>query len=553
MTLYGYESRNIATKGKFKEILETRINAKREGNKKLAEALKLVINTTYGAMLNQHNDLYDPLMGRSVCITGQLFLLELASRLHKEVPTLKIIQLNTDGIAIEFDDSYIEKVEEIIDEWQERTKFTLEDSEVQILIQKDVNNYIEVQTDGSVKKKGGSLVRGLSTAGAFNINNNAVAITKAIENYLIKKTPIEETIANTNETLDYQIIAKASSKYSKVVHDIKGEAIEVQKVNRVYATNDKRYGSLYKIHAIRQNLNLIPNLPKHCLIDNKNEVNMNDIDKDWYIKEAKRIADAFINSKESRKKKMTEVQEKTQEKTSRKGTAKTVNKTTSQDENLNVYEKLNKARLMFLNEQIVKSGISDYYDYFELSDIVPVATQIFDKVGLTHVFTFEENSIAFYISNSNNPEESIRIAVPYILFDASKTKLMNDIQALGATITYMRRYLYMIALDICEADQFDGRITEKEEVVEKPKFIPQNQVKVRSNAKQKLANENNLADPALVEVLTDWMDKLKNEKPELEDTINELYIKSEKFTKMTVEDVEDNIERAKELLGVETV
>ena len=55
--------------------------------------MKLVLNTTYGAMLNKYNDLYDPLMGRSVCISGQLQLLEMAVHLIQDCPTLKIIQL----------------------------------------------------------------------------------------------------------------------------------------------------------------------------------------------------------------------------------------------------------------------------------------------------------------------------------------------------------------------------------------------------------------------------------------------------------------------------
>lgn len=79
------------------------MKAKKAGDKKTANALKLVANTSYGAMLNgkngiSYNDLYDPLMGRSVCITGQLLLLELSMHLVAECPTLKIIQLNTDGI-----------------------------------------------------------------------------------------------------------------------------------------------------------------------------------------------------------------------------------------------------------------------------------------------------------------------------------------------------------------------------------------------------------------------------------------------------------------------
>ena len=86
------------------------MKAKAAGDKVTANALKLVVNTTYGASLNKYNDLFDPLMGRSVCITGQLFLLELANHLLADCSTLKVIQLNTDGIMVSFDDSEYEKV-----------------------------------------------------------------------------------------------------------------------------------------------------------------------------------------------------------------------------------------------------------------------------------------------------------------------------------------------------------------------------------------------------------------------------------------------------------
>ena len=102
------------------------MEAKAAGDKATANALKLVVNTTYGASLNKYNDLFDPLMGRSVCVSGQLFLLELAQHLYKEVLDLRVVQLNTDGIMIEFDDSQYGQVKEIVDEWQERTKFELE-------------------------------------------------------------------------------------------------------------------------------------------------------------------------------------------------------------------------------------------------------------------------------------------------------------------------------------------------------------------------------------------------------------------------------------------
>ena len=100
MTIEGYTSRAIPNSKIYEEMLERRMAAKKSGDKATANALKLVANTTYGAMLNQYNDLYDPLMGRSVCITGQLRLLELANHLYTDCSTLRIIQLNTDGIMV---------------------------------------------------------------------------------------------------------------------------------------------------------------------------------------------------------------------------------------------------------------------------------------------------------------------------------------------------------------------------------------------------------------------------------------------------------------------
>ena len=169
MTINGYTSRNIPNPKVYADMLERRIQAKRSGDKATANALKLVANTTYGAMLNQYNDLYDPLMGRSVCISGQLYLLELANHLASDCPTLKVIQLNTDGIMVSFEESEYLKVTEITQEWQDRTGFELEEDCISEIVQKDVNNYVEIAIDGSTKIKGGQLVRGIAPAGAFNI------------------------------------------------------------------------------------------------------------------------------------------------------------------------------------------------------------------------------------------------------------------------------------------------------------------------------------------------------------------------------------------------
>ena len=293
MTLDGYCSRNIPDPKVYAEMLERRMTAKRSGDKTTANALKLVANTTYGAMLNQYNDLYDPLMGRSVCITGQLRLLELSLHLVAECPSIKIIQLNTDGIMVSIDDYDLEKYNAISQEWQERTGFELEEDCIAEIVQKDVNNYIEIALDGSVKIKGGVLVRGIPPAGAFKVNNNATIVSQAIVDYFVKNVPVEKTICECSDILAFQLIAKASSKYAGAYHIVDGKMIDVQRCNRVYAVDDMKYGTLYKKQKDGGSIK-VAGLPDHCMIDNANELSIDIVDKDWYIALAKKYIKDFL-------------------------------------------------------------------------------------------------------------------------------------------------------------------------------------------------------------------------------------------------------------------
>lgn len=322
---YGFCSRNIPSPQVFVQTLENRVKAKKAGDKDTANALKLVLNTTYGTMLNgrngvAYNDLYDPLMGRSVCITGQLLLLELSMHLVAECPTLKIIQLNTDGIMVSFDKSDEAKWQEITQEWQDRTGFELEEDFIQKIVQRDVNNYVEVPVGGGKPKvKGGNLVRGILTnanidfttmglpawdnmsGGAWNINNNACIVATAMKEYFVNGTPPEETIAASNNILDFQVIAKVGSKYSGCYQLIGSEKVPVQKVNRVYACKNKGYGKIYKTHATTGKDAKVPSLPDHCIVDNNNELSIDVVDREWYVKLAKEQIRKFLGVKAPRK------------------------------------------------------------------------------------------------------------------------------------------------------------------------------------------------------------------------------------------------------------
>ena len=322
---YGFCSRNIPSPQIFIDTLEDRVKAKKAGDTATANALKLVLNTTYGTMLNgkdgtAFNDLYDPLMGRSVCITGQLFLLELSEHLIAECPTLKIIQLNTDGIMVSLDNVDEPRYQEITQEWQDRTGFELEEDFIHKIVQKDVNNYCEIPVGGGTPKvKGGQLVRGVLTngkidftamgysdwnnlsGGAFNINNNAVATANAIKQYFIDGTPPEVTINAITDIKMFQLIAKAGSLYSGAYQVVAGQQVPVQKVNRVYATTDKSKGTLFKTHAETGKVMKVAGLPEHCVIDNNNELTIEAVDRKWYVKLAQRYINEFLGVKAPRK------------------------------------------------------------------------------------------------------------------------------------------------------------------------------------------------------------------------------------------------------------
>ena len=512
MTICGYTSRNIPNPQIYEDMLEKRMIAKKSGDITTANALKLVANTTYGATLNKHNDLFDPLMGRSVCITGQLFLLELANHLREDCKTLEVVQLNTDGIMVSFDDSEYDKVLEITKEWEQRTGFELEEDKIKAIFQKDVNGYIEITYEGKPKIKGGYLVRGIAPAGAFNINNNMTIVAKAIVEYFVKNIPVEQTINNCNDIFEFQIIAKAGAKYKEAYHLIDGEKIPVQKVNRIYATADERYGKIYKVKAENDMTAKIESLPEHCIIDNDNQLTIDKVDKAFYIELAKKRINDYLGIKPEKKGKKKMAESKTTPKTK------------------NVYQKLLDARIKFLSSNPEKSGKNIHlsFKYFELDDIVPIATKIFEEVGLISVVNFFENTASMTIYNTDNPEEEILFSTPIVKL--AENKGTNAVQAFGATITYFRRYLYMLALDICEADEFDAGINNSPTTHEVANAV------LNSGAKKEeasLTDGNSNASDLQIKQMKELLKKLREVDPDKEEWIAQIAVDTKGFTVIT--------------------
>lgn len=286
MIKYNFHSRNITDPSMYEEIYKNRVEYKKKKEKNKANALKLILNTTYGSMKSKYNGLYDPKMANQVCITGQLLLIDLLEKLE---PYITLVQSNTDGILYIPHDK--EKILEVLDEWQERTGMGLETEKFKKIWQKDVNNYIILDENDNIKVKGGYVAQYEP-----GLRSNARILDISTVEYFVNNIEPEETINNANDIFLFQYITKTGRTYDSTYWQHDGGEIEVNNVNRVYSSKNKNDGTLFKVKRVNNltRKDSIANLPTHCLVDNANKATIDDIDKSWYIEQARKRINDFI-------------------------------------------------------------------------------------------------------------------------------------------------------------------------------------------------------------------------------------------------------------------
>jgi len=131
---------------------------------------------------------------------------------------------------------------------------------------------------------------------------------------------------------------------------------------------------------------------------------------------------------------------------------------------MNVYQKLNEARDEFHQAKLKKSGHNKFanYYYFELGDFVIPALEIFKQIGLTSIISFGKEEASMTIVNNDKPEEKIVLTSP---MSSAALKGCHEVQNLGAVQTYLRRYLWVAALEIVEHDALDGTVGSEKKTI----------------------------------------------------------------------------------------
>ena len=305
----------------YKKVYDTRMALKKAGKKKEQAPYKKLLNALSGAMKDKTNPAYDARNNNCMCINGQLMLLDLIEHLEA-VEGFELIQSNTDGLIIRIPDTdeAFEQVDDICWEWEQRCStdkcsILLGLDLISEIYQKDVNNYLWIDEDGKVERKGDYL-KELS-----DIDYNLPILNTALVEYMVHKTPVEETINKCDQLREFQSIVKLSDAYDYVEHEhgpshweqkftrdgkkagkklvYDGRQRSMNKAYRVFASKDPEDGRLLKCRTLndgRYEEAKFGKTPDKCFIVNDDVTEMrcpDHLDRQWYIDYAKRRLSGF--------------------------------------------------------------------------------------------------------------------------------------------------------------------------------------------------------------------------------------------------------------------
>jgi hypothetical protein len=270
-------------------------------------AYKIILNGVYGQSKELNNLFHDPKYTFMITINGQLLLLKLAELLRDTVPGVVFYQFNTDGITIGYHPKYKPKVEAAMKKWEKVTKIELETKLYKKMVIMDVNNYMAIDLKNKVKRKGRCFAYSMEPADKeldYHKNPSALVIPKALEQFFLHGTPVEEYIRNCTDIYDFCIGVKIkkdfdllkirwNKKTQKMEEKIVHEQVVRFFVSKAFMTLKKKYrpgskkaGQIVEVAA------------KHAvtMFNTYKEKKMEDykLDYRFYIQRAKKIINEII-------------------------------------------------------------------------------------------------------------------------------------------------------------------------------------------------------------------------------------------------------------------
>lgn len=289
----------------FEFIHNSNIEFKRKGDKKARQPFKIMDNAISGQMKQYGSALFDPMSNNSICVNGQLLLLDLIEKLEPVIECL--VQNNTDGIIIKLKDydRDFDVIDGVVAEWEQRTGMKMDfETFFGEIYQKDVNNYVLIDKENGSMKVKGAYVKKLSP-----LDYDLPIINKALVGFFTNGIPVEKTINECDDMIEFQKIVKLSKEYKHVEHEhctprVVTTGVKVKKQHyeyditdrysykcyRVFASKDITDGRILKCGGKRGKPEKFANTPDHAFIENGDVTTMkcpDKLDRQWYIDLAK--------------------------------------------------------------------------------------------------------------------------------------------------------------------------------------------------------------------------------------------------------------------------
>lgn len=287
MIKYNFLSRACENKEDYKMLYDTRFSLKANKNPK-EYIYKILLNATYGATKDPYSKMFDPLQANNICINGQLILIDLVLKMSKYA---KLIQSNTDGIMMSYEEENLHHLLQIKTDFEKQYDLLLGFKKLKAIYQRDVNNYLIVDEFDKVSGTGLFKVWNENKTNFESYSLPIIGI--ALKKYYIDGIPIEDTINNLIDNkilIPFQLVAKKTNKFDYLAYRFNNEYIKLDtKVNRIFASKNTSTGMLYKVRNGKYDK--YANTPNHILIHNDSIETLNTdlLDKNYYIRLCKNM------------------------------------------------------------------------------------------------------------------------------------------------------------------------------------------------------------------------------------------------------------------------
>jgi len=150
----------------------------------------------------------------------------------------------------------------------------------------------------------------------------------------------------------------------------------------------------------------------------------------------------------------------------------------------NIYQKFQELRTV-VQDQVFKSGKNQYYSYAELKDFMPLVNKemlrlhLFSKLQILPP-TADENGVdreiaRLEIIDADDPKSGIKWESGTAEAQVMKA---SPVQNLGAKHTYMRRYMWLLALELAVPDEVEAARGRDEVAPETTKKITKGQIAI---------------------------------------------------------------------------